>query len=233
LASKLRLKLKRPLVAKDKLYTKETFDLIRELAPYKSASAIASMIGSTPSSLYNKCLAAGIKMKREKRKRHRLSVELGNKVVEELDAIAAKRNISLETLVRNVMNIIVKDKMINAILDGEEPARKMKTLTLACSADWHIGVHTQFSEIDDTGRPSRLLQFESLSRDFFKFARDTMSDAIVIAGDIVDQPVIRPMVADVLYRVVGNLTSYGPLILTHGQHDLDTKTRTWQPITVR
>lgn len=97
-------------------------------------------------------------------------------------------------------------------------------IVIAASADWHISEHTQFSEIDDTGRPSRLLQFEVLAKDFREFANSIDADFSVIAGDIVDKAIMKPMVSDVLELVVETLSHDRPLLVTLGQHDFDTKT---------
>jgi recombinational DNA repair ATPase RecF len=97
-------------------------------------------------------------------------------------------------------------------------------IIIAASSDWHISNHTQFSEIDDTGRPSRLLQFEALAKDFRAFANSIDADFSVIAGDIVDNAVMKPMVLDILESVIETLSHDRPLLVTHGQHDIDTKT---------
>jgi DNA repair exonuclease SbcCD ATPase subunit len=99
-------------------------------------------------------------------------------------------------------------------------------LIIAASADWHIGDHTQFSEIDDTGRPSRLRQYLNLANDFYDFAKRYNADVITVAGDIVDQATMKPMVADILKTTLDilGMDTKIPVILTHGQHDLDTKT---------
>jgi DNA repair exonuclease SbcCD nuclease subunit len=100
----------------------------------------------------------------------------------------------------------------------------MKNLRLAISADWHLSDWSQFSEIDGTGRPSRLLQYNELAKDFVKFAKDNKADCAIIAGDIVDQfGVLKPMVSDVLDSVITTISEKFPLFITHGQHDINTK----------
>ena len=113
--------------------------------------------------------------------------------------------------------------------EAEDITMANNTLTLLCSADWHIAPNPKFSEIDETGRPSRLLQFIDLAKDFVNFSIKNDVDACIIAGDIVDQATMSPAVNDVLMKVARIISEKVPLILVHGQHDLDTKSEGLMP----
>jgi DNA repair exonuclease SbcCD nuclease subunit len=97
-----------------------------------------------------------------------------------------------------------------------------KSLRLTVTSDCHISDWTQHSELGLDGRPSRLVQYLTLAEDILAQAEKNESDAIVIAGDLVESSLLRPMVLDVLDEFISILSEF-PLFITHGQHDLDVK----------
>jgi DNA repair exonuclease SbcCD ATPase subunit/predicted phosphodiesterase len=96
-------------------------------------------------------------------------------------------------------------------------------IKIAVSSDFHLHDWIQYSDIDQFGRPSRLTQYIDLAMDFVHFAEKNHCDVAVIAGDILQQPLLKPMVIDVLGTVIRIITDKIPLIITFGQHDIDTK----------
>jgi hypothetical protein len=97
-----------------------------------------------------------------------------------------------------------------------------KTLRLTVTSDVHLSDWTSFSEMGPDGRPSRLLQYLTLAEDICRHAEANGSDAIAIAGDLVETSVLRPMVLDVLNDFIDILSDF-PIYLIHGNHDLDTR----------
>src|SRR3982751_227542 len=95
-------------------------------------------------------------------------------------------------------------------------------LRLTITSDIHLSDWTSFSEIGPDGRPSRLLQYLSLAEDICCQAESYKSDAIFIAGDLVETSVLRPMVLDVLNEFIDILSDF-PIYLIHGNHDLDCR----------
>src|SRR3954470_16977704 len=98
-----------------------------------------------------------------------------------------------------------------------------KSLKIAASGDWHLSDWALHSDIDQFGRPTRLTQYIQLALDFAHYAEKNQCDVAVIAGDILQQPLLKPMVLDVLHSVIKIITDKLPLIITFGQHDIDTK----------
>lgn len=98
-----------------------------------------------------------------------------------------------------------------------------KSLKIAATADLHLSDWALHSDIDQFGRPSRLTQYVQLALDFAHYAEKNKCDVAVIAGDILQQPLLKPMVLDVLHSVIKIITDKLPLIITFGQHDIDTK----------
>jgi DNA repair exonuclease SbcCD nuclease subunit len=96
------------------------------------------------------------------------------------------------------------------------------SLRLTVTSDIHIGDWLQHSEIGPDGRPSRLLQYLTLADDILAHAELHVSDGIILAGDIVEASILRPMVIDVLKEFFDKLSDF-PIYVIHGQHDLDAK----------
>lgn len=72
--------------------------------------------------------------------------------------------------------------------------------------------------------PDRLLLYLTLAQDIQNVARAENCPAIIIAGDILDVHTNTPSVLNVLKEFFSILTEYCHVYVTHGQHDIATKT---------
>lgn len=90
-------------------------------------------------------------------------------------------------------------------------------------ADVHLSDHKSLG-IDETGRSVFLRKMVLLAEKISEKAADYDADAIIVAGDFYDTPILTPTVADAGDEIVRILSRRIPLILTYGQHDLGTKT---------
>ncbi len=98
-------------------------------------------------------------------------------------------------------------------------------MKLLVVSDIHIHNYYAYSTLDpESGVPSRLTDYLRLAADLALLAKKVSADLIVIAGDISNSPVVRPMVNCVVRSFFETLCGVGlPVVVIPGQHDLDTK----------
>ena len=96
-------------------------------------------------------------------------------------------------------------------------------MKLLCTGDLHINDWSAFSTLDEFGRPSRLLDYLKLAETISKLAKDQKCDAIILAGDISEAAVQKPMVHDIIGDFLRICSKNTPVHLIHGQHDIYTK----------
>lgn len=101
--------------------------------------------------------------------------------------------------------------------------RALKLPKLLCTADVHIYAYFKHSEVNHQGIPSRLSDFERLAEDLAAVAVQHQCDAILIAGDLLQSPVVPPMTINAAKRFMETLAGCLPTICIPGQHDLDVK----------
>lgn len=101
-------------------------------------------------------------------------------------------------------------------------------MKLLMTSDLHIHFWSLKSTYDEFGIPSRLSLYIHLANDILTIAKNNKVDAIVIAGDLVHTPTVRPEVGNIAKEFLSILSSDPSisLIVTLGQHDLSTKTST-------
>lgn len=99
-------------------------------------------------------------------------------------------------------------------------------MKILMTSDLHIHFWSLKSTYDEFGIPSRLSLYIDLANDILKIAKEKNVDAIVIAGDLVHTPTVRPEVGNIAKEFLSILSSDDNinLIVTLGQHDLSTKT---------
>lgn len=100
---------------------------------------------------------------------------------------------------------------------------KKDKLILAITSDTHINDWTEFSDYDKNGIPSRLKLYNNLADDFSKFSESIGADMNIIAGDISESANQSPMVLNHLRRFLEVVSKNTPTLVTHGQHDIATK----------
>ena len=91
---------------------------------------------------------------------------------------------------------------------------------LLITADWHIADYPQYNA--EPG--SRLSQFEALAHRIVAMAREHDCGTLVIAGDFVDVPTLKPKVLHMVSKCIKILKEgFERIWFILGQHDLDTK----------
>lgn len=103
-------------------------------------------------------------------------------------------------------------------------------LKLTCLSDLHIYPYTQFSTYDSDGVPSRLITYLRLAERIVKISQDHESNYIVIAGDVLNSSLNVPMTIYTAKKFLSMISEVCPVILTDGQHDMDTKSNFINPI---
>lgn len=96
-------------------------------------------------------------------------------------------------------------------------------MKLLCTADVHIRNYSKFTKWNSI-IPERLEVYLDLAEDIVNIASNQKVDSFIIAGDLLDIAVSPPMVLNVVDEFLGKLSSYSNVYLTHGQHDISTKT---------
>ena len=96
-------------------------------------------------------------------------------------------------------------------------------MRILATGDIHIHNWSEFSTIDEYGRPDRLTNYLKLADGMCKVGRERNVDAIFLAGDIIESAVNRPQVLEVLRRFLTRLAREFPVHVIHGQHDMDVK----------
>lgn len=96
-------------------------------------------------------------------------------------------------------------------------------MKLLCTGDLHINDWIPFSDIDEFGRPSRLLDYLKLAETIVVLADKENCDYILLAGDISEASTQRPRVHDIIGDFLRIISSSKEVHLIHGQHDCDSK----------
>jgi len=92
-------------------------------------------------------------------------------------------------------------------------------------SDLHINDWTEYSQIDEYGRPSRLTNYLELAREIVRLGLDKKIHAILVAGDVSQSATQRPRVNEIIIEFFTILSELRiPILVTCGQHDIDTKT---------
>lgn len=93
------------------------------------------------------------------------------------------------------------------------------------TADLHLRDYKTFNEDGSHIQiPSRLLLFRNLANDIAETAQSNNCKFIILAGDILDIHTNTPPVLNVLNEFLSIISKNCHVYLTHGQHDLSTKT---------
>lgn len=96
-------------------------------------------------------------------------------------------------------------------------------MKILCTADIHISDWHAYSDLDEIGRPSRLMQFIDLANDINAYCEKEKIDLILIGGDISHRAQQPPIVLDVIgdfFRIISQTTK---VIVVPGNHDISTK----------
>lgn len=98
-------------------------------------------------------------------------------------------------------------------------------LNILSTADIHIYDYLTHSKLDEEGVPDRLTAFSRLAEDTLALARKRSCELIVVAGDVLHAATVRPMVKNYARSYLEILSSDPKIdvIVTHGQHDHDSK----------
>lgn len=96
-------------------------------------------------------------------------------------------------------------------------------MKILVSSDLHINSWIPFSKIDSLGRPSRLTDYLKLAKVMADLAKKEKCSSIILAGDISECSIQRPMVHDVIGDFLRILAESTEVHLIHGQHDCDSK----------
>ena len=103
-------------------------------------------------------------------------------------------------------------------------------MKLLITSDVHIYPWIAYSKIDSLGVPSRLSLYEDLASSMYGTAIKELCDYCLIAGDFLNSPENKPMTLTVAKRFLQTISQACPVILTDGQHDMDTKSKFVNPI---
>ena len=94
-------------------------------------------------------------------------------------------------------------------------------MRILCLADTHIAYWLPYAEIGEEGMPDRLSLYLDLAKDI-QFTSDSYNcDLIMLAGDVFESSTQKPQSLYVGAEFLRLLSKKAPLLVTHGNHDLD------------
>jgi hypothetical protein len=112
-------------------YTDDEIRLMRELVGYGySGKQIAAKLGRDPLAIRAKMVALGLPLRPPKVNRERLRIVIHDELWRGLQRAADERVMTVPRLARELLETVIRDEMVGAVLDLPLPKRIAKPVTL-------------------------------------------------------------------------------------------------------